>query len=343
MATTTKNVVILLGPGAKDPEPAEIVEWSRTATPGLRVLMAHNADEVAAQGVAPSEVDALVPWSVFREGVEPFMAACGPAKRLRWVHCTFAGIDRMLFPALVDDDAVTLTLTKDVYSSSLGEWVLLGLMYWEKFVPRLQAQQRAHVWERFYNEELRGKRMCVVGFGSIGQDAARKATALGVHVVGVRRRPVPAGEETTTVPAAVAERVVGAEQLLAVLPACDYVVLVMPLTPETRGCFTRAHFAAMKRSAIFVNIGRGRTVDHDALYDALREHRIAAASIDVAADEPLPPTSPLWDLDNILISPHGADFTPAAPKDCAALVKENLLRFARDEPLLNHADKHLGY
>ena len=343
MAAVTKNVVILLGPGAKDPEPAEIVEWSKTAVPGLRVLVAHDADEVAAQGVAPSEVDALVPWNVFREVVEPFVAACGAAKRLRWVHCTFAGIDRMLFPALVDDDAVTLTLTKGVYSSSLGEWVLLGLLYWEKFVPRLQAQQRAHVWERFYNEELRGKRMCVVGFGSIGQDAARKATALGVHVVGVRRRPVPAAAETTTVPAAVAERVVGAEQLLAVLPTCDYVVLVMPLTPETRGCFTRAHFAAMKRSAIFVNIGRGRTVDHDALCDALREHRIAAASIDVAADEPLPPTSPLWDLDNILISPHGADLTPAAATDCAALVKENLLRFARDEPLLNHADKHLGY
>ena len=334
--SATKNVVILTAVDASDPEPAEIVAWAKDALPGVRVLVAHDAAGVAAQGVAPSEVDALVPWNVFREAVEPFLDACGAAKRVRWVHCTFAGIDRMLYPALVDDDSITLTLTK-------GEWVIAGLMYWEKFIPRLQAQQRQHVWKRFYNEELRGKRMCVLGFGSIGQDAARKATALGVHVVGVRRRPVPPGEEGTTVGADVAERVVGTDKLLEVLPECDYVVLVLPLTAETRGCFTRTHFDAMKRSAIFVNIGRGKTVDYGALHDALAEHRIAAAAVDVADEEPLPADSKLWDLDNILISPHGADLTRAAAVDCAALVKENLTRFAQGKPLLHLADKHLGY
>ena len=339
----TKNVVILTAARGTGPEPAEIAAWAKEALPGVRIVVAHDAAGVEAQGVPPSAVDALIPWYVFSEVVEPFLEACGPKRRLRWVHSTFAGIDRMLFPALVEDDNITLTLTKDVYSSSLGEWVIAALMYWEKFIPRLQQQQRQHVWQRFYNEELRGKHMCVLGFGSIGQDAARKATSFGVHVVGVRRRAVPEGEETRVVGPDVAERVVGADKLMEVLPESDYVVLVLPLTAETRGCFTRAHFEAMKRTAIFVNIGRGQTVDHGALYDVLAEHRIAAATVDVTDEEPLPADSKLWDLDNILISPHCANFTPAAMGDCAVHVKENLTRFAQGKPLLHLADKHLGY
>jgi len=338
-----KNVVILTAEKATDPQPAEILEWSKEAVPNLRLLIAHDAAGVAAQGVQPDEVDALVPWNVFQEGVEPFINACSEKKRLRWIHCTFAGIDRMLYPGLVNDDSITLTLTKGVYSSSLGEWVITGIMYWAKVIPLLQQHQKAHLWQRFPTEEIRGKKMTIIGFGSIGQDAAFKATQFGVHVTGVRRRPVPVEEETKTVSPDIAERVVGFEKVMEVLPDSDYVVLVLPLTEQSRGCFTRAHFAAMKSSAVFVNIGRGKTVDYEALYDALAQHKISAASIDVADEEPLPPTSKLWDLDNILISPHCADLTPAAAGDCAALVKENLLRFSKGEPLLHLADKHLGY
>jgi len=340
---SVKNVVILVGAEAKDKEPAEIVEWSKTAVPELRLLIAHDAAGVAAQGVDPTEVDALVPWNVFREVVEPFLNACGDKKRVRWIHCTFAGIDRMLYPALVEDDSITLTLTKNVYSSSLGEWVLTGIMFWEKAIVRLQTQQKAHMWFRTFNQELRGKSMAVVGFGSIGQDAARKATAFGIHVTGVRRRPVPEAEEGTTVSKDIAERVVGFEKLMELLPTFDYVVCVIPLTEQSRGCFTRAHFAAMKKTAIFVNIGRGKTVDYEALYDALSTHQIQAASIDVCDEEPLPADRKLWDLDNILISPHCADVTSAAAADCVKLVKENLTRFAKGQDLLYHADKHLGY
>jgi len=340
---SVKNVVILTSPTAKDKEPAEILEWSKTAVPELRLLIAHDAAGVAAQGVDPSEVDALIPWNVFREVVEPFLQACGEKKRVRWIHCTFAGIDRMLYPALVEDDSITLTLTKNVYNNSLGEWVIAGIMYWEKFIIRLQQNQKAHLWMRFENQELQGKKMAVVGFGAIGQDAARKATSFGIHVTGVRRRPVPEAEETTTVSSDIAERVVGFEKLMDLLPSCDYVVLVIPLTEQSRGCFTRAHFAAMKSSAIFVNIGRGKTVDYEALYDALHDHKIRAASIDVADEEPLPADRKLWDLENILISPHCADVTTAAPLDCAKLVKENLTRYAKGQELLYHADKHLGY
>jgi len=196
---------------------------------------------------------------------------------------------------------------------------------------------------RFFNNELRGKNMTVVGFGSIGQDTARKATAFGIHVTGVRRRPVPVEEEKSTVAPEIAERVVGFEKIMEVLPTSDYVVLVLPLTAQTRGCFGRDHFAAMKKTSIFVNIGRGKTVDYEALYDALHDQKIGAAAMDVADEEPLPESRKLWDLPNILISPHGADLTPDAAKDCAALVKENLLRFSKGEPLLHHADKHLGY
>ena len=325
------------------PEPDEIKAWSKEATPSLNVTVARDVQDMERQGVKPDDVDCLVLWMVFRDAVKQFLAACSEKKRLKVIQCSYAGVDLVLCPEIVDDPAITLSLAKGVFSSQLAEWIITGIMYWEKFIPTLQAQQKAHLWKRFPIQELRGKTMCVVGFGSIGQEASKRATALGVHVIGVRRRPVPEAEETTTAPKDVAERVVGFEKLMDILPISDYVVNVLPLTAETNGFFSRELFNAMKSTAIFVNLGRGSTVDHNVLLEVLKEHKIAAASIDVADQEPLPPTSPLWDLENIFISPHGAVLTPNATAATREFVKENLTRFAEDKPLLNIAEKKHGY
>ena len=342
-SAVVKNVVIFTRRDFLAEEPFYVERWSKAEMPSLNVIVAHDVDEVIAKGMKPDDIDALILWMVFAEVLEPFLKACSEKKRLCWVHCAYAGIDKTLCPLLVDDPSITMTLTKDVYSSNLGEWVIASIMYWEKFIVKLQQQQKAHLWQRFYTQELRGKQMCVLGFGSIGQDAARKATAFGVHVTGVRRRSVPEAEERSTVSSSIAERVVGMEKLMDVLQTSDYVVLVLPLTPETKNSFTKVHFDAMKSSAIFVNIGRGETVDYDALYAALHDHKIAAASVDVADVEPLPPSSKLWDLENILISPHSAVLCHDAPMDSCALIKENLTRFVEGKPLLHHANKKLGY
>jgi len=343
MSSAKKNVVIFMMAGIPVLKPLELAKWCETALPSLNVVVATGVQDMISKGMKPDDVDGIVLWMVFRRYLEEFYAACSEKKRLRWVQCSFAGLDLTLCPVIVNDPAVTLCLATGVFSNQMAEWVIAGIMYWEKFIPRLQAQQKAHIWNRFQNQELRGKQMCVVGFGSIGQEAGRRATALGVHVVGVRRRPVPEDEETTTVSKDVAERVVGNDKLMDVLPTSDYVVLVLPLTDDSRQSFGRKQFDAMKSSAIFVNVGRGATVDQEALYEALRDHKIHAASLDVFDGEPLPPTSPMWDLENVLISPHNSASSPNSLDICAAFLKENLTRFAEDKPLLNIAAKKSGY
>jgi len=338
-----KNVAILVRMGLPDTEPYQLQEWCKKSLPSLNVVVVHGPRELIAQGISPDDVDVLILWLVFRPMLEFFLSSCTEKKRLKWIQCNYAGIDVVLCPAIVNDPEITMTIATGLYNDQLGEWVIAAIMYWEKFIPRLQAQQKAHVWNRFTNQELRGKNMCVVGFGSIGQNVGKKATALGVHVTGIRRRPVSEAEETTTVSSDVAERVVGLDKLMEILPTSDYVVLVLPLTKETMKSFGAKQFEVMKNTAIFVNIGRGQTVDYEALYDALHEHKIAYGSIDVSDPEPLPPTSKLWDLENILISPHSAVLTPTANQICCDFIKENLTRYVEGKPLLNIAKKQLGY
>jgi len=170
--------------------------------------------------------------------------------------------------------------------------------------------------------------------GAIGHRTARLAASLEMHVIGLRRDPERQVQGI--------ERMVGPDDLDAVLPEADLVVLTVPLTPETRHLIGARQFALMKPTASIYNIGRGGTIDQEALIEALRSGQIAGAGLDVTDPEPLPAESPLWDLDNVLITGHYSGSTPAYDERALAIFEENLGRYARGEPLRNRLDLTLG-
>lgn len=327
--------VVVLAPKGSPAGTDKIVDLMKTHS-NLNVIVGTSAEELGAEVCL--NADGLILWWAFRDAARAFWKLAEPETRgrLRWVHSTFAGIDAMLFPELVECDKVTMTLTRGVFSNSLAEWVTMAMLYLGKDVLRLNANKKAHKYEKYVVTEVKGQTMVVVGYGDIGRACGYKAHALGLHVIGVKTHGEPATD-------GVADAIVGIDELLTVLPKADYVTLVLPLTDKTRGLFGREAFAAMKPSAFLINIGRGATVDDDAFVEALREHKIAGAALDVFSTEPLPPENPLWDIENVLMSPHCADATKTYTTEAGDLTLVEVARFAKGEPLLYIANKKAGY
>ncbi|CAG9461781.1 unnamed protein product [Pedinophyceae sp. YPF-701] len=254
---------------------------------------------------------------------------------LKWMHLASAGIEHVVFPDLVDGD-VTLTNASGCFSHSLAEFCLFGCKYFALDFPRMQAAKAGKRWEPYEVEELRGRTMGIIGYGDIGQTCARLARVFRMNVVAYKRSP---GD-----PAGLADAVYSDEAGLVKLAAeSDYVVAALPGTPKTRAMIDAKVFAAMKPTAVFVNIGRGTTVDEPALVDALATKKIRGAVLDVFATEPLPEESPLWEMENVIVSPHTADRTTEFQFEALQFFVENAERFAAGEMLHNVVDKKAGY
>jgi phosphoglycerate dehydrogenase-like enzyme len=219
----------------------------------------------------------------------------------------------------------------------MAEFVMSAILAFEKGVPRMLRSQREHRWDRFMVEELLGKTMVLLGVGEIGRGAARLAKAFGIRTIGVGRRA------TGDAPAPELDERVSADALPGILGRADYVVASLPLTARTRASINEAAFRAMKRSTIFVNVGRGKTVDEAALTRALQEGWIGAAALDVFEQEPLPAASPLWDLPNVLVSPHMGSDTERYMDRMTEILYDNLVRYAEGRPLRNVVDPREGY
>ena len=277
--------------------------------------------------------DAILVWSASRDLLATVFAM---APRVRWVHSRAAGLDTLLFPALVDSPA-PLTNSSGVYSRSLGEFVAASVLFFAKDFHRMQRNQMAGRWEQFDVEEVHGKTLGIVGYGDIGRAAAKFAKALGMRVIALRRHPEKSDGD------GLVDETLGLERLLDLMGRSDYVVAAAPLTSETRGLVSAAAIAAMKPTGVFINVGRGAVVDELALIDALRQKRIRGAALDVFDQEPLPAGHPLYALDNLLLSPHCADHTQTWIDDAMQFFTENLERFVRGEPLKNVVEKRLGY
>jgi phosphoglycerate dehydrogenase-like enzyme len=258
------------------------------------------------------------------------------APRLRWIQFTSAGVDHLWQPSLGEAN-VAVTSTKGIHAYPMAEFVMGAILAFEKGVPRMLRSQREHRWDRFMVEELLGKTMVLLGVGEIGRGTARLAKAFGVHTVGVGRRA------NGDAPAPELDERVSADALPRVLSRADYVVASLPLTTRTRGSINEQAFRAMRRSAIFVNVGRGKTVDEAALTRALQEGWIGAAALDVFEQEPLPSESPLWDLPNVLISPHMGSDTDRYMERMTEVLYDNLVRYAEGRPLRNVVDPKEGY
>ena len=293
---------------------------------------------VYADGKLPAELGRAQAAAISWRGPD-IDEVLGAAPQLKWLHQQGAGIDRIATPRLVASDVV-LTNGSGNHAPNIAEHVMGLMLSFARGLPALFAAQRQCHWSSLSEHdvfELSGQTLAVVGFGSIGEAIAQRAAAFGMRVLGVRRSA--AGAE---LPPGVAELFTSDRIDLAIEQA-DHVVIALPLTAETRGLFSEARFAAMKRGAYLYNIGRGAIVDHDALLVALRSRQLAGAGLDVTDPEPLPADSPLWVEPGVLITAHSSGLTPRSAERHTALLLENMLRYQRGEPLRNVVDKSLGY
>ncbi|MGC2402576.1 MAG: D-2-hydroxyacid dehydrogenase [Acidobacteriaceae bacterium] len=256
-------------------------------------------------------------------------------KDVRWVHSRSAGLDSVLFPELVESK-VPLTNGSGVFSPSLGEFTLAAILYFAKDFRRMIRNQAAGVWDQFDVEEIDTQTVGIVGYGDIGEAVAQRVHAMGMTVLALKRHPPERLDPLI-------DRFYKSEELLTMLPLCDYVVSCLPLTPETHHMIGEKEFAAMKPTAVVINVGRGPVIDEAAMVKALTEKRIKGAGLDVFEKEPLPPGDPMYKLENVLLSPHCADHTKEWLNRAMRFFVQQYHRFSEGDPLDNVVNKRLGY
>ena len=272
--------------------------------------------------------EVLVTWDL------PTVDLARVAPRLRWIHIIGAGVEH-LCPMDWLPPGVTVVNNRGAHAAKGGEFGLMAMLMLHNHLPAILANQRRRHWESLFSTPVAGKTLLVIGAGHIGRGAARCCRALGVHVIGVSRHGHVVDEVDETYPVAELDRV---------LPRADFVFVAVPLTPETRNLLDRRRQSLLKPGAGLVNVGRAATVDYEALADNLRSGHLVGAIIDVFDPEPLPPESDLWDVPNLLVTPHvSADDGNTYVPMTLELVFRNMRRYLAGEPLENVVRPELGY
>jgi len=312
-------------PGILVYHPDEVDAYARLINvPRGRDVAIHVAATEADAAAHIGEVEVIYAWKL-----PP--ALYGKARRLRWLQAMGAGVEWALVPDL--RRRVIVTRAPGVFGSWMSEYVIGWCSWVSQRMETYRAAQRERRWiGDVLPERLRGRTLTLVGIGDIGGEIARVARAVGMRVVGVSR----SGRRVPHV-----DRVHRTVHLHRALSAADFVVVVVPLTPATRGLIDATALAAMRPDAWLLNIGRGAVVDDAALVEALRARRIAGAILDVFPSEPLPPEHPLWRLDNAVITPHIAG--PSTAEEIAPIFNDNLARWLSDQPLHHIVDRRKGY
>jgi len=261
----------------------------------------------------------------------------GMCTDLRWVHSRSVGLERTLFPELTESPVV-LTNGRGVFSPSLGEFALAAILYFAKDFRRMVRNQMSGRWEAFDVVPVSGQTVGIVGYGDIGRAVAARVRPMGMKVRAVKRH-------TSSSPGTdpLVEQVYSPDRRIEMLPLCDYVVVATPLTSETHGMIGEPEFAAMKPTAVVINVGRGPVIEERALVKALSNGRIKGAALDVFDQEPLPAEHPFYKLENVLLSPHCADHTPDWLEQAMQFFIEQHKRFRDGQPLMNVVNKNLGY
>lgn len=265
------------------------------------------------------------------------------AKKLRWIHSTAAAVHQLMSPELRASDII-VTNARSVHGPVVAEHTIALMFALAKCLPAAVRYQQQHVWaqeqisyQHPHPTELAGSTLGLIGFGAIGSEVARSAVALGMRVLVIRQHP----ERDSGIGREI--KSFGPDRLDEVISQSDFIVLAAPHTDMTRRLINAERFALMKRTAYIINVARGALIDEPALTEALRNKRIGGAALDVFDHEPLPSDSPLWDLDNLLITPHTAATSDKMWERHYALIKENLRRYFAGEPLLGLVDKQVGY
>lgn len=319
-----KPTVAILGGRPEDPPPG-----MQAALDLADVVYAPDGETLSGGGRAAT-ADAMFFWRAER----PWLEAAWPLAHLRWIQSASDGVDGLLFPALVESD-VQITNMRGVFDEPIAEWVMAAILSFETGIRTSILDGAAGVW----NDErprgrLAGSRLLVVGPGPIGRESGRRALALGMEVEAVGRAARPDD---------LFGRIRGPSDLQAALGRADHVLDALPLAPGTHRFFGEAEFAAMRPTAVFYNVGRGGTVDEQALVAALTAGQIRGAALDVFEQEPLPPSSPLWGMPNVVVSPHICGDFDGWERTVVEVFVDNLGRFVRGEPLRNPVDKASGF
>ncbi len=322
-----------------------------------------TADQIAAlEAAVPSGMSLLITEDKheFEDRFDEIELAAGwvrPAwiqqmPNVKWVQTWAAGADWITrYPDLMQAP-FTLTNASGVHAVQISEHVLGMLLYFGRNFNNARKAQRDKVWPRLKHPsepldavqrdmswhdvfELAGKTMMILGLGAIGERTAKLAQAFDMHVIGVRRDPTKGSPHVN--------HMVGMSEWVALLPSVDYVVNILPETAETRHILNAVSFAAMKRTGIVINVGRGASIDEAALIDALQLGEIAAAGLDVFETEPLSAESPLWEMENVLMTSHYSGGSARYHERMLTIFFDNLQRYAEGSPLRNVVNKQLGY
>jgi phosphoglycerate dehydrogenase-like enzyme len=296
----------------------------REIMPGYDVRVSQEREEIAA---FRDEIEILAGW--------PARDVLVSGLNLRWFQQWSAGSDWLGRYPEAAQRSFLVTSASGVHPIQIAEHVFALLLASVRKLPQAIRQQGEHKWQAPEGEtldELYERTLLVIGLGSIGERIAAVGSALGMRVLGTRRTPAepPAGVEAVYTP----------DRLLDILPQADFVILAAPLTKETLGMIGEHELQAMKRTAFMVNIGRGKLIDEAALVRSLQEGRIAGAGLDVFETEPLPSDSPLWDMPNVIITPHYAGASPRYNERALPIFLDNLRRYRDGVPLRNLVDKH---
>jgi phosphoglycerate dehydrogenase-like enzyme len=312
--------------------PEWFVERLRNQFPGIEFVRLTSYD-----GIERELVDADVAFT-YSLRPEQFKEA----HRLRWIYSPAAAVHQFLFPELINSDVI-LTNAREVHGAFVAEHVIALIFALAKRIPQSVRFQEKHLWgqenlwiDKRCPQEIAGATVVLVGVGSIGRNVAKRAKALGMHVIAVREHPEKDKPESV-------DEVFPSSRLEEVLGKADYVVLSAPLTPATQGIIGAKQLKAMQPGSYVINVGRGPLIDEAALIDALQQRRIAGAALDVFDKEPLPKDSPFWDMENVLVTPHTAGMNKNLWERHFALFSENLRRFMEGQPLKGLVDKESGY
>ncbi len=281
------------------------------------------------------------------------LPAPAQAPKLRWVQAHFAGNDHLVETAVWQTDTL-ITNSSGVHAPNMGMYTITHILLWAYRVKQWFSYQQksewpSNKWDEFLLTELRGQTLGIVGYGQIGREVARLAKPFGLRIVATKRDPrhpeasgycVPGhGDPDGSLP----DMLYPSTATRSMVAECDYVINILPLTADTRHFFDKELFKVMKKTAVFINIGRGGSVDEPALIHALKKGEIAGASLDVFEQEPLPADSPLWQMENAILTPHIAGNTPNYDERVTDLFAENLRRYLNDEPLLNLINREKQY